>query len=439
MSKKENVVNLGLLKRPKLGMDVSSPAVPVSEYLTLKNIVIALGLATFLIFLGSVVSARIAFLFAALLGLAGLVVYEMLTRRVWENALVEQMEKMNRDYERIVRELARSRNDMTVLKKGLASAGAVARNYGVTASDSSPEQRMLKAIADQLSLLGKTPDAVSDSDKKPVSEEPPLAADKFTAFKGDEDALGRSLSDKEVLSLVQAAVDQDRIDLFRQPIVALPQRKARFYEVFSKIRIQQGVYLPARRYIEVAMQQEDLIPTIDNLLLLRCLQVIRDEEEGNTNRAFFCNITSLTLDDPKFMADLVEFIAQNRSLAGQLVFELAQDDLATMSPDAVPVLNGLARLGCRFSMDRVRSLSFDFAFLEARHVRFIKVETKLILQELQNTGGFQYIKRLKAEMDTSGIDIIVEKVETDKELLELLDLEIDYGQGYLFGKPELAV
>src|SRR5690606_8962278 len=122
---------------------------------------------------------------------------------------------------------------------------------------------------------------------------------------------------------VHAAVRQDRIDMFMQPIVNLPQRKLRFYEMFSRIRIKPGVHLPAEQYIEVAMRQ-DLVPVIDNLLLLRGLQMIRDTEEENFNRAFFCNITTLTLGDPKFMGDLVEFIAQNRTLAPRLVFELGQ-------------------------------------------------------------------------------------------------------------------
>jgi cyclic-di-GMP phosphodiesterase TipF (flagellum assembly factor) len=39
-------------------------------------------------------------------------------------------------------------------------------------------------------------------------------------------------------------------------------------------------------------------------------------------------------------------------------------------------------------------------------------------------------------LDKSGIDLIVTHIETEKELVELLDLGIDYGQGYLFSEPE---
>ena len=106
-----------------------------------------------------------------------------------------------------------------------------------------------------------------------------------------------------------------------------------------------------------------------------------------------------------------------------------------MRADSLPVMDGLSRLGCRFSMDNVQEVSFDFAHLEARHIRFVKIDAALIVAEMRGIGGRERIMKLKAEFDRRGIDLIVEKIESEKQLIELLDIEIDYGQGYLFGKP----
>jgi cyclic-di-GMP phosphodiesterase TipF (flagellum assembly factor) len=45
------------------------------------------------------------------------------------------------------------------------------------------------------------------------------------------------------------------------------------------------------------------------------------------------------------------------------------------------------------------------------------------------------MRRFKGALDRCAMDLIVEKIETDDMLLDLLDLKIDYGQGYLFGEP----
>ncbi len=429
--KDDNVVRLSLFNRPLASGKVREKFT-VYSYLTFRNIVIGLGILTLLFFLRDAVPLRTAFLILSLLVLAVLVLTEMSSRRRWEKDLLGQFQRMGSDYDRLVRDVARNRNDTASLRKRLSDAAVtVARSYDKTPGEP-VEQRMIKVIAEQLSSL-------SDLPREEQGEVGLLPADAEEAGidgKIDADAADLHLTESQVLLLVKAAVKQDRVDLFLQPIVGLPQRKVRFYEMFSRIRIRQDSYLPAFRYIAIANRQ-DLMPVIDNLLLLRGLQIIRNTEEGNYNRAFFFNITSLTLNDPKFMGDLVEFIAQNRLLAPRLIFEMGQSDLATMSADILPVLDGLSRLGCRFSMDQVKSLALDFEHLEARHIRFVKIDAALLMGEIKEIGGLQKVKRLKGEFDRNGVDLVVEKIETDRQLLELLEVDIDYGQGYLFGKPVL--
>jgi cyclic-di-GMP phosphodiesterase TipF (flagellum assembly factor) len=404
------------------------------RYVTFKNIVIFMGVVTALVFADNAFSLRAAAMLAGFMAVCAAFLLERASRRAWEADMLGRMQRLTVDYDRIVRDVARSRNEMSLLKKNLSDAGTLAASYGraqAAGGGAGVEQRMVKALAEQLARLGRT---YKDGDAQ--GDEENLIVE---GIDGKALADTRLLTDEQVLRIVRAAVRQDRIDVLLQPIVTLPQRKLRFYEMFSRIRIKPGTYLPAERYIEVAMRQ-DLLPVIDNLLLLRGLQLARDTEDttegvAGPGGAFFCNITSLTLNDPKFMGDLVEFIAQNRTLAPRLVFEMGQRDLAETGADVLPVLEGLSRLGCRFSMDQVRSLAFDFAELEARRIRFIKVDAATILAEMTAGGGLRRMKRMKAAMDGNGIDLIVEKIETEEQIVNLLDLEIDYGQGYLLGKP----
>jgi cyclic-di-GMP phosphodiesterase TipF (flagellum assembly factor) len=422
-----NVVRLSLFTRP-LASGKAPENFTVYSYLTFKNIVIGLGAAVLLIFLASAVSVRAAFLAASLLALLAFLFAEMAARRKWEKDIQAQLQRMGGDYDRLVRDVARNRNDTAFLRKRLSdAASAVARSYD-KAPGEPVEQRMIRGLIDQLAKLDELP--------QEYQAETEIVPEKDLGLAAGEPGDAEHLTEAQVMQLVTAAARQDRIDLFLQPIVGLPQRKVRFYEMLSRIRIKPGTYLPASRYVGIAHKQ-DLLPAIDNLLLLRGLQIIRTTEAGDFNHAFFLNITSLTLNDPKFMGDLVEFIAQNRTLAPKLIFELAQADIATMSADALPVLEGLAKLGCRFSMDQVRSLAFDFEQMSQRHIRFVKIDAPRLMGELKEESGLRRLKRLKGEFDRNGIDLIVEKIETDRQLLEILEIDVDYGQGYLFGKPVL--
>ncbi len=400
----------------------------------LPRIVIGLALGVAVLVVLGAATAQTRPILIAVAALAVLLVAEIWRRRRWEKGVAGQLARLDDDARRVMRDVARQRQDNAQLREALSGAGETLSRQNRHAppdANLTTEQRMLRTIAAELSRLAIPAAPDNDGDALAGVTELELAMIEHHASAAGKES---SLSSAHVAQLVKAAVEQDRIDLFTQPIVTLPQRKTRFVEAFARIRIRAGVHMSADRYIDVAREQ-NLLPAIDNLLLLESLRALRAAADGDSGVAYFCNITSLTLHDPKFMTDLVEFIAQNRTLAQRLVFELTQHELATMRHDVVPVLAGLARLGCRFSLDQVRDLNLNAAELAARYVRFVKVDAAVLVEHLRKPGGADRLQQLKAALDSEGIDMIAERVESEKQLVELLDVGIDYGQGYLFGHP----
>ena len=148
----------------------------------------------------------------------------------------------------------------------------------------------------------------------------------------------------------------------------------------------------------------------------------------------FCNISAHTLGDKAFFADFSDFIAANAELASHLIFELNQNDVANRWEEVAPFLMRLARLGFTFSLDRVTDLNLDIAELTRRHFRFVKIDVAGLLVRAREEG--KSVVALKQALDQAGIDLIVEKIEDEADLIEALDFQIDFGQGYLFGGPQ---
>ena len=82
--------------------------------------------------------------------------------------------------------------------------------------------------------------------------------------------------------------------------------------------------------------------------------------------------------------------------------------------------------------------AFDLAALARDQVKYIKIDAHRILEHVEIDGGVADIQKLKRALDRAGIDLIVEKIETEKQLVELLDFNIDYGEGFLLGEPRLS-
>jgi len=391
---------------------------------------ILVGAVAFIWMLTHWLEPEFAWMAGGLAVLLGVICYDIYARRKWENVMADNIFRLASDYERLVREVARNRNDVASLKKGLVDAGNAAQilNRGASA-----ESRMLQTVMDKLSAVGGSPRADSEEDI-PEPQIPPIGP--VPAGRDEGEFTAAHLDKDTMLGLIRHAVRYDRVEMFMQPVVALPQRKTRFYEVFSRIRVRPGVYLPAGRYISVAAEH-DLVAAVDNLLLLRCLQLIRDMERDQRGESFFVNIAGVTLNDSKFMGDLVEFLSQHKALAPRLIFELTEADLDMLGANVLPILDGLSKLGCRFSVDQLQSLSVDLKAFGARHIRYVKLHADLLLKAMAKPGGLRRLKSMKQDLDSQGIDLIVEKIEHEKDLVELLDVEIDFGQGYLFGRPEI--
>ncbi len=243
-----------------------------------------------------------------------------------------------------------------------------------------------------------------------------------------------SPSETEILEIVREGIRADRVEVFVQPIVSLPQRKVRFLECYTRIRNEAGEIILPEQYIDLA-RREGLVPAIDNLLLFRTVQLIRRDQKRRYDTLFFCNVASDSVSDREFFSDFVDFVAENDKLASQLVFEFRQRDLEQADESLLEKLRRLSALGFRFSLDGVRHINFDLAALARDQVKFIKIDAHRVLEHAEIDGGVADIQNLKRALDRAGIDLIVEKIETEKQLVELLDFKIDYGEGFLLGEP----
>jgi cyclic-di-GMP phosphodiesterase TipF (flagellum assembly factor) len=104
----------------------------------------------------------------------------------------------------------------------------------------------------------------------------------------------------------------------------------------------------------------------------------------------------------------------------------------------------LADLGFRFSIDKVQTLDLDFADLQRSDVKFLKVAADLLIEQLLETST---APRPCPSCATSppadfagltrryGIELIAEKCESERQIVDILELDISMGQGHLFGEP----
>jgi cyclic-di-GMP phosphodiesterase TipF (flagellum assembly factor) len=245
-----------------------------------------------------------------------------------------------------------------------------------------------------------------------------------------------------MMEIVREALSENRVDLYLQPVVGLPQRKTVFYESFSRLRDASGQVIMPGEYLAVA-EPAGLVTAIDNLLLFRCVQIVRRLARQDRRVGIFCNISMSSLGDDDFFPQFLDLLRANRDLAPALVFEVGQ--AAFEGRNAVQARNmaRLADLGFRFSIDKVTNLDLDLQDLTRSDVKFVKVAAQTLLDELTEVDDRLVLRSmpdLAAEdfallLRRYGVDLVAEKVESERQVVDILDLDIQLGQGHLFGEP----
>ena len=245
-----------------------------------------------------------------------------------------------------------------------------------------------------------------------------------------------------LLETIREALAENRVDLYLQPVVGLPQRRTVFYESFSRLRDATGRIMMPAEYMAVA-EPEGLVTSIDNLLLFRCVQIVRRLAKQDKKVGIFCNVSLASLADESFFPQFLDLLAANRDLAGALIFELGQAAFDARGSVEARNMGKLADLGFRFSLDKVIDLDLDFQDLARSDVKFLKIGAQYLLNQLEDTEEGLVLKSMPdlAAQDFSaltrryGVEIIAEKVEEERQIVDILELDIAFGQGHLFGEP----
>jgi cyclic-di-GMP phosphodiesterase TipF (flagellum assembly factor) len=243
-----------------------------------------------------------------------------------------------------------------------------------------------------------------------------------------------TLGEPQLLETIRAALEENRVDLYLQPIVSLPQRKLRFYEALSRLRAEDGAVIMPAQYMKVAAPA-GLMSVVDNLLLFRCVQIVRRMTARHNNIGVFCNISGDTLADTEFFQQFLEYMHHNRDLAPHIVFEFSQNAVLKAGPQGDSNLMYLSNLGFALSMDHVETLALDFAKLKGLGFRHVKVRADTLTKGMQSANAAVAAEDFKKLLERHGLNLIAERVEDEKTVVQLLDFNVDFAQGYLFGEP----
>ncbi len=242
----------------------------------------------------------------------------------------------------------------------------------------------------------------------------------------------------ELKTTLAAALASDRLELFLEPIAALPQRSIRGYEATLRLKGAPPAEADLRRIASAT----GLRPELDRVLVERAVQVLRILRARNREATAVCRVDSESLLAESFRATLDALGRTDPALTAAVTLEITEAEFETLDTDGRAAMSAAAEKGFCFSLADLQRLSPALAEAKAYGVHRLRIDVSGLLAAQTAGSSDIHPADLPEFLRRRGVELLVSGVETEQTVLDLLEVAAPLAMGPLFGvarpvRPEI--
>ena len=219
------------------------------------------------------------------------------------------------------------------------------------------------------------------------------------------------------------------VDIVFQPVMRLADRGIIGFEALSRPSGWTGGSVEG---LFAAAQRMGLVRELDHLCRRTAIEVANGLSDG---LPVFINVSVAALLDPLHDVDqLLLLLKWAGRRPEDVVLEVSERESVTNVGRLVSVLAAHREHGIRFALDDVGEGRSTFETLAAARPEFIKIATGFT-QRVDQVGPRATILAALAFAKASDATVIAEGIEDQHVMDRLIELGVEYGQGYHLGRP----
>ena len=232
---------------------------------------------------------------------------------------------------------------------------------------------------------------------------------------------------------IRDALDEDRIVLYRQPIIHLASREVHRHEVLIRMRSPEGDVLPPEAFLPDA-ERFDLVQELDRRAAHQAVSLIAAESNGEPLR-LEVNVAAKTMEDPEFTEALADALREEGVDPANLILEVSEQVAVSDLKRARAFAERVAELGCGFALDNFGSGFGSFFYLKHLPVDHIKIDGDLIRGLSSSRVDREIVSSIVDVARSLDRETVGERVNDERTLELMKQLGVDYAQGFHLGPP----
>lgn len=238
-------------------------------------------------------------------------------------------------------------------------------------------------------------------------------------------------SNAQKVQQFKTMVDTLSFDLHFHPIVKLETSELSHFEMLCRFRGEDSTQ-------EWIIFGEDIgmAADLDMAVCERAINYLLYKSAGRRTK-FAINLSGQSIQNEQFFRTLTAKLALHKDLNERIIFELTESNRITALQKVNSFVGALQKQGVKVCLDDFGAGGASFEYLQQLHVDYVKIDGQYTKRLLSSPRDEVMIKNLVRLCGDLNITVISERIERQEQLEKLKEIGVKYGQGFIFGRPQI--
>ncbi|MDD2781809.1 EAL domain-containing protein [Sulfuricurvum sp.] len=231
---------------------------------------------------------------------------------------------------------------------------------------------------------------------------------------------------------IKSAIDNDRIVPYFQGITDNKTRQIVKYESLIRLIDSDGTVLTPYWFLEHAKKAK-LYSKLTKIIVEKTFALFETNEYE-----FSLNLTLQDIVNDDTRTFLYTKLSTSPAV-NRVVFEIVESEGIENFDEVAEFIKTVKQYGCKIAIDDFGTGYSNFSYLSKLDIDYIKIDGSLIKNINKDRDLLLSVESILFFAQKKGIQTIAEFVEDEATLSTLINLGVDYSQGYLFSIPQPTI
>ncbi len=228
---------------------------------------------------------------------------------------------------------------------------------------------------------------------------------------------------------LKEALKEDRIVNFYQPIYNNRTGKIEKYESLVRMIDTDGTVISPFKFLDIAKKTKQYI-SLTKKVIENTFETFKENEIE-----FSINLTMEDILSPEINS-ILDYRMSNPHFHSRVVFEIVESEGLEKAQEVVEFIHKAKKNSCKIAIDDFGTGYSNFDYLIKLSPNYIKIDGSMIKNIPTNTDNEEVVKTIIEFAKKRNLKTIAEFVSSKEVFDKVVELGIDYSQGYYIGEPK---